>query len=345
MSVTDVRPANTGLSGQTRGTDAASAVRGHRATFRVAAAAGDTWDIIDQYFRSTGSLPYPGRVFDVGNGHDTRSRCTGLSGNQVPNSEGRWLVEATFEEQLTSFTGPTGNDGKASDDPNDWHDEIEVSTSQISIAVERALYTGNSIGAVGPFIFPGRWIKPCNSTGKPLDPGIEEELDITVIRLTKYQRGYGTGFYTTYINTVNSDLVVINKPDYLFTNIRIAPSTAKMKAINSSYHVTDKGIRYWKHTLEIHINVLTWRRQILDRGTCPRLKSGDVRRDGTTVTANDIPANGNFVDEEIKDSDGTAISEPVNFNGRGQEWREADRPPVYLFFQTLREVPWSGIPW
>lgn len=344
MSVASAFPANTGLSGETSGTDSASATRGHRATFRVACAAGDTWDVIDQYFKATGSLPYPGRVFDVGNGRDTRSRCTGLRGTQIENGEGRWLVEATYEEQVTTFIGPTGNDGKPSDDPEDWHDEIDVSTTQMSMAVERALYLGNSVGAVGPFIFPGRWYKPCNSTGKAFDPGIEEELDITVLRITKYQRGYGAEFYSNYINTVNASNFRIHKPDYGFS-VLIAASTAKMKAINSSYHVTDKGKRYWKHTLEIHINLLNWRRQLLDRGTCPRLRAGDIRRDGTTVSGNDLPAGGDFLDEEIKDSDGTAISEPVNFDGRGRERLEADRPSVHLYFQTLRETDWSAIPW
>ena len=345
MSVLAAFPANSGLSGQTRGTDASSATRGHRATFRVSCAAGDTWDIIDKHFRSTGSLPYPGRIFDVGNGQDTRSRCNELRGTQIENGEGRWLVEATFEESTDTITlGQQGQDGKPSDDPDDWHDEIEVSTTQMSMAVERALYLGNSIGTRGPNIFPGRWYKPSNSGGKPLEPGIDEELDITVLRITKFQRGYSAAFYVRYINTVNSGIVFIHKPDYGFS-VRIGPQTAKMKAINSTYHVTPKGIKYWKHTVEIHINMLTWRRQILDRGTEERLRSGDTRRDGTLVTASHLPSGFNFVDEAIKDGDGMAISEPVNFDGKGRAWKEADRPPVFLFWQTLREEDWSQIPW
>lgn len=342
MSVTAAYPANTGLSGETVGPEASGALRGHRATFRVTCAATDTWDVIDTYFRSRNDLPYPGRIFKVGTNQDTRSRCAGLRGTQIENGEGRWLVEAEFSERPLSASDDS-KDGNP-ENPERWHDEIEVSTTQMSMAVERALYRGSSVGDVSPFIKDGRWYKPCNSAGKPLDPGIDEELDITVLRITKYQLGYSADFYSRYINTVNSRNTRIHKPDYGFSVV-VRAGTAKMKAINSTFHKSPKGKKYWQHTLEIHVNVLDWRRQIIDKGVEERLRAGNVRRDGTIVSSNDIPQGGNFIDEAIKDSDEMAISEPVLFNGRGRAWAEADRPPVYLFWQTLREEDWSAIPW
>lgn len=346
MSVEWVEPSDDGMGGETSGTRSDVTLRNHKANFRVKADAADTWEIIEQHFRNTSTLPFPGRVFEVGNGVDNRSRCNRLRGNRINKSEGIWTVEVTYEESFNSFTGPDNKDinGQGSDDPNDWHDELEVSTTQMSIAVEGAEYLGNSAGKIGPFIFPNKIYKPCNSAGKPYDPGLEEEIDITVFRLTKYQPAYNANFYQVYVGSVNSNFVNVNKPQYRF-NVFFPKYTAKMKAINSSFHVTDKGIRYWKHTLEIHIHPQGWRRSVLDQGLTERFRAEETKRDGTTISNSDLPSGLNYLDEEIKDSEGTAISDPVPFNGAGKANANSADAPVYLAWRTYREVDWSGIIW
>lgn len=314
--------------------------------FNVLADKEDTWDIISEYFRSNASLPYNGRVFDAGNGRDTRSRCTRLRGRRTRRGEGHWTVEATFEE-LTTTIGElelkTIN-GEKSDNPFDWHDELEVGTTQMSIGVEGAEYLGNSAGKSGPFIFPGKIYKPCNSAGKAFDPGLEEEIDITVFRLTKYQPVYNANFYQVYVGSVNSVGIWINKPLYNFSAF-LPKFSAKMKAISSSFHVSGKGVKYWKHTLEVHVHPQGWRRTTLDQGFAPRLQAGDRRSDGTSVSSSDIPTGEDGLDDELKDEEGMALSEPVRFNGAGKKNAKSTDPPVYLFWRTYREVDWSGIPW
>lgn len=346
MSVTSAELAESGVGGETSGTRSDVTLRNHKAIWRVVCDREDTWDIIDRHFREDSSLPFPGRIFEAGNGRDTRSRCSRLRGTRVDKSEGIWNVEATFEESFNSFTGPENKDinGEKSDDPNDWHDEIEVSTTQMSIGVEGAFYLGNSANKNGPFIFPGKIYKPCNSAGKPFDPGLEEEIDITIFRLTKYQPIYNARFYERYVGSVNNSAIQIVKPQYAF-NATLPAFTAKMKAVNSSFHVTDKGIRYWKHTLEVHIHPQSWRRTTLDQGFAPRLQAEDKRQDGTTVSSSDIPAGQDGIDEELKDEEGMALSEPVNFNGAGKRNPKSTDPPVYLNWRTYREIDWTGIIW
>lgn len=351
MTVLTVKPANSGLNGHTKGTDTQSATRGHRATFRVHCDAADTWEVIDAYFRGNSELPYNGRIFKVANGQDTRSRCTELRGTFVDDSNWDWLVEATYEENLTTFTGPTGQDGQgqASDNPFDWHDKISVVTTQMSVGVEAAVFKHTDPpNMIGPRLADQRnkLIPVANSAGVPFDPGIEEELDITVIRITKYQPVYSTIFVDVFRNTVNGlDTVIRKPPPYNFI-YPIPAYQGKIKSIDSDWAVTPKGIVYWTHTLEVHINPLGWRRRIGDKGTHQIFFPEEVLPDGTTLSNGDsrIPNGEGFLRDEIKDNDGMAISEPQPFNGKGKKLKPGE-PFVWLIYQTLREADWSGINW
>lgn len=349
MTVLSVEPANTGLNGHTKGTDAQSATRGHRATFRVHCNAADTWEVIDAYFRGDSELPYNGRIFKVANGQDTRSRCTELRGTFVSNSQWDWLVEATYEENLSSFTGPTGQDGqgRSSDNPFDWHDKIQVITTQMSVGVEAALFKHTDPpNMIGPKLAEQRnkFIPVANSAGVPLDPGIEEELDLTIIRITKHQPIYSTIFVDVFRNTVNGLDAVIRKPAPYNFEYPIPAYQGKIKSIDSDWAVTPKGIVYWTHTIEVHINPLGWRRRIADKGIQEVFFPEETLPDGTTLSNSDLPAGQGHVHQEIKDLEGMGISTPVPFNGKGKRLKIGE-PFVWLIYQTLREADWSGINW
>lgn len=336
MSVTEVKLAAAGASGKASGKAGTPEQVELTANYHVVAGRTDTALDVLLHFKGDASLPWMGRPFSYAGGVTSYCVCDDVDAQPIVGSEGRFTVAAKFSSQYSggdddNSDGGKDKNGNKTDDPTQWHDDIEVSTTQVSIPIEYATYIGPI--PANDFLKPGKTLRdPCNSAGVPFDPLPEYELDITVLRITKYVRDWDDTQIAKYRGTINNDHFVINKPDYNFS-LTVSPFVGKMKQFSGSFHFQD-NIKYWKHTIELHINPLGWRFPLLDRGTTKTVRDDDP----TSSTYGDMQP------KRIVDTDGIPLTEPQKLDGNGGLLRPG-RDPVYLLYAKYEEVPYGNITW
>jgi hypothetical protein len=350
MSVTTVKLHSQGASGTATGTDNGNVTASYRSAYRVQVSdPSDGPDYVLNYFLLNADYPWPGRTFHFGSSFDVSAVCRTVDANYEEKSNGWFTVSCTFvsergggDQQQQTGTTP---EGKNSQDPTQWHDEIDVSFTQISVPAEVAIFRGFvPQGINNPYLRPGRIGPVVNSALKPYDPTLEEEVDIKVIRITKNAKSYDGRFYSRYQGAVNNDTVTISKNAYRFKET-FKPYQGRIKVISGQFAIAN-GIPYWRQTIEVHVHPAEagWRRFIVDRGMDARRGANDPNGKGGTVSASDVLNAGTVNHEAIKDSSGTPISEPVLLDGNGQPLA-TDKPPVYLVYSTRIEIPFAGIRW
>ena len=346
MAIVEVTPSSAGVQSEATGTGSGAISISYRSIYRVQC--DDPLDMPKQiydHFRTTTSLPWPGRTFSLGNGDDRSSICKSVRPTYVEKSNGWWNVECSFE----AATGPGTEDpklqdieGKESDDPTRWHDLIEAGYTQRSQIVEKATFRGFLPNTVEPkLLLPGMVRVPCNSALTPFDPGLEEDYDIGVLRITKFLAEYDGALHDPWIGTVNSDLVNIVKPAYKFKRT-IKPFCGRMMHIGAEFDILN-GFKFYRLTIEVWINPFGWRRVVADRGVHPLVALGDELKDGTTLSSADVPVRFPYK-ETATDWEGYPITEPVDFDGRGAPISPT-RERVSLIWQTRPERAWAGFRW
>lgn len=296
-----------------------------------------------QYFKSTAGLPWFGDSFSFGNDTDTNAKCRSIAPSYVVNSEGWNEVDVKWEQSgggSAETTPPTNLDanGKETDDPEDWNDEVDSSFTQISVPVEKAIFRGFTPEGGHPFLRPGKVGPTVNSAMVPFDPPPEMEMDIEVVRFTKWQPDWDGAEGKKWIGRVNSDAVVINKPECNFKDNWPA-LWARIKAYSGVFVMTKKG-PWWKRTIEVHINWQGWRGVLVDRGLTGAAIDGR-RPDGTVVSSSADWDEWLF---PLVDADGYQISEPVLLDGKGKPLVPG-KPPVYLTYTYYEEKSFAGIKW
>jgi hypothetical protein len=345
MAVSSVIVSSAGTGTSTTGTDINNAASRHRAYFRATCdSQSDTSDIVEDYFRRTFTLPYIGRRFKIANGSDTKALCTSINVTTVEKGAGRFLVECGFEpESLPQREAKSTSSGKQSENPLLWHDEIDVSSITIAEPVEQAIFRGFLPGGINnPDMPAGKLMPVQNSALKPFDPGIDEEVHITVIRITKYARSFNELLASRYRNKVNSDFVTILKGDYRFI-AQFNPYQGKIAGFSAVFAVAN-GIPHWRQTIEVHVHPRSWRRILIDQGIEELLKPGDIDEDGNSLSNSDFPSGRGFEWKHPKDTDGYPQTQPVPFDGKGKMKGPTD-PHVWLVYSTKEEIPFAGIPW
>lgn len=335
MSVTEVILYKTGASGKASGNGQQSPKIEYTANYFVTASPTDTAYEVLAYFRSNG--PWIGSPFSYSSAFDADATCVDVNATPIENSLGKFHVVAQFSTNGSEDDDNNNDDrnkddkGKKTDDPLKWHDEIDVSTTQVSVPIEYATYIGPN--PANEFLRPGKINRdPCNSAGVPFDPLPEYELDITVLRITKNVANYDEGQIAPYRGTINSDGFVIQKPAYKFT-FPVSPLVAKIKQWSGSFHFAGE-IPYWKQTIELHINPLGWRFPLLDRGT-------------TKVVEDDDPDSSTYhlrIPKRLVDAGGVPLTEPQKLNGNGGLLRPG-ADPVYLVYGKYLEVPYGNLIW
>lgn len=345
MAVTSAEVFRSGISGNATGTDPGDVARTHRITYKFIC--DDTDDAPKQiydYCRTHSELPWIGRTFKYGNGTDTDSLCNGVNPMYVDGSAGHWLVDFNFEplsEAIDQTAGIT-NEGKESNNPFDWRDEISVGFTQQSYVIERADFMGfYGMPNVNWFLRVGKSYPPCNSALVPYDPGLEEENQIKVIRITKMVPNYDGDKVNPWIGTVNSGHVLINKPLYKFKE-QFGPYIGYIKNISAEYDIHD-GIKFYRLTTELWLNPFGWRRIVADKGLNRRQAVGDYKPDNTQIDQGDIVP-GFAHRSVIKDLDDYPITEPVNFDGNGEPL-DPRKDPVWMIWRTKVERNFAGYPW
>lgn len=347
MSVSQVKLHSAGASGTSQGTDFGTVTNSYRSQYRVQVSDPlDTAPVVLAYFALNADYPWPGRPFFYGNGFDTTVICKTVDAQYVENSNGWYNVTCGFASAQSQEQKQDGqkSDGTTTQNPLLWHDEIDISFSQIAVPVEQGIFRGfDPPGINNPYLKPGNVGPIVNSALKPYDPTLEEEVDIKVLRITKYTKNYDGGFYSKYQGRVNSDSVTISKAAYGFKE-SFGPWQGRIKSISGQFAITN-GIPHYRQTIEVHIHPAKsgWRRYIIDRGFDERRAFGDANGKGGTISASDLLTPDEIKYEPVKDLAGYPVTEPVLLNGNGQ--KVTNSGPVYLIYSTRIEIPFSGIRW
>lgn len=237
------------------------------------------------------------------------------------------------------------DDGNPTFDPNLFHDEVDVSYTQISEAVEKAVYLGGFKGVAAGKVQPGDVVVPMNSALQPFNPPLERELDIKVVRITKFRQDYDGAHFDQFQGRINKAPVTINKIQCRYRD-KWGKHQARCKNIGGQFQITN-GVKYWRVTFEIHVHPRSWDEEVPDRGLHARALLGDPNGKGGTISNKDnvhhigVPALRRLVDPR-----GVPISDPVLLDGDGQPLvrGEGDQlEPVYITYQKYPEIDFKGM--
>lgn len=347
MSVQEVRLSFAGATGAATGSDPTKIQDSYTARYFVkCSSASDSPDIVLAHFRGTYSLPWIGKIFEYGNGGSTSAICKRINAQPIPKSNGCYEVEAGYEpiDADESNQPPQQRpdvNGKMTDDPYRWADEIEVTGSTVMATWEYATFYGaqNAPGGLSPLLKPGKFMHPMNSAGDLYDPPPDWEVDCDIVRITKYVPEFDGQRFGPFRGAVNKDAVRINKPDYKF-KYEFGPQTGRFRLAACTFgHVNGK--KYFRRTCEIYVNPLGWRKPLLDRGLNRRQVAGDRRADGSIISASEVPTGSTPV-SPITDLEGYTVSQPVNLDGNGQPLA-AHKDPVYLEYGFYHETAFAGL--
>ena len=327
MTVLEVKLYKSGAKGSAKGSGGAAPSYDYTATYHVKCSGTDSPREVMDYFKADKSLPWPGRAF-AANGFDNSSTCSQISADYVEASGDTFLVTATYTpESGEGKQQRPDKDGKMTDDPTKWRDEIDIGSTQMFLPMEFATYVGPR--PRNEFLKPGRFQAVTNSAGEPFDPLPEYELDITVLRITKYGEAWNEDFIAPYRGTINKDHVRINKPNYNFF-FQFGPFQGKMKEWAGTAGFANEKV-YWKHNIELHVSPVGWRFPLLDKGT-------------TTIGRDPDDATNYGKVIRLKDQSDYPLTSPILLNGNGEALPKG-QDPVVLLYARYSEVNYSDINW
>ena len=294
-------------------------------------------------------LPVIGNQYTgVGNDVDLNAYCVSLTPTRVPGSLYLWRVVAKW----TTVPGPgAGGEGSGSrrirvnkdgdaptDDPFEFQDEVEVTSTQFTEPVDKAIYISGFFGAVAEARQPNTESAIINSALTVLDPPLERDASHMVIRITTNKDSFPFADAEQYRDAVNSDAFTINKPGIM--NRTFQKYTCKLQPIQGVYQIIN-GINVWRVTYEFHVNKKTWRVEVLDRGVAVSYREGDPNGRGGTVAIADLVEGVPRV-RRLLDSTGMPITEPVLLNGAGK-LNSPTLPPVYIKYAVYDELPFAAL--
>ncbi|HOQ06082.1 MAG TPA: hypothetical protein PKY88_12815 [Anaerohalosphaeraceae bacterium] len=151
------------------------------------------------------------------------------------------------------------------------------------------------------------------SSGEPLDPPLEEPFNDLVIRITRNEESFDPLLASQYVDTVNSNTMIINGTSF-------PAYTIKCESISASkFKWGSKTL--WEVSYEFVVRtaakpgtseIFGWRRRVLDQGFY-KLENGKRVR--------------------ITDANGEPIVSPKLLNGSGGELPEQSSP-YYHYFET-----------
>lgn len=344
MAVTEVRQAGVNVSGAATSEDGRIVRRKYAASHRVLCnSLNDDAEVVLDYFKRTTSLPYPGRIYRFGNGVDSSAICKNLTADRVQNSDTMFIAKADFEPPQGDKEQNEDENGNSTDDPLNWHDEISITSTQISLPVWRATIQGGFKGVAAAMRPPGTIGPIVNSAFVPFDPPLEEEDHIGVYRFTKRILRWDDAEAERFRNAVNNQAFVINKPAYGFRKI-VRQHRGLIKTFDGNFAIAN-GVKHYVRVVELWVHPRTWRREVLDMGLGFRAMPGDPDGEGGTISQVDI-VDGMPQTRRAQDGQGYPITEPIMLNGDGQALDLAAREePVFLTYSTKAELNFNGIRW
>lgn len=289
-----------------------------------------------------------GRPYRFGDGFDVSAVCRTVVADYVDNSDGTYDVTADFEPAQGGLPPPKEVDieGNEQTNPLLWRDEIEVSTTQLSAPVYRAIFRGfMPPGISDPAFPPDAVMVPQASNLQPFDPGIEDPIHIKVIRITK-NLGVYDEVEANWVGAVNSAPFTISKPAYLFRH-SVGQYNGLITQFGATFNISNK-IKYYKKTLEVqHINRPGgWRHVVADQGNYEIYRPEEKRPNGSTISNSDLPPERKHERHAPKDEDGVPAIGPFPLNGHGKLLKPGE-DPVWLIYSSEHkpERDFSAISW
>lgn len=346
MAVAEVKLSSLGGTGTITGSDRSNVLASYTANYRVRCdSAADQADAIWDYFRTSADHPYIGKSFKFGNGYDTNSVCRSMDAQAVEKSGGWFNVRMNFEP-AEGAGGPShqqaDQNGKMTDNPLDWRDEIDVTRQPIFEPAYFGIFRGFEPNVENQLLQTGRAYPIVNSAIQTYEPTLEKEARVKYIRITKYQGSYDGSAYDAYDGKVNNDAVVIDKPAYRFRE-SFGQYRGRL-SIHSSFGI-NAGISYYRTTLEVAVHPTSWRRRVLDQGMCELYRIGDEDVDGTTLSSSDFPTNRQFNLKGARDNDTDhPIVQMANLDGKGKMLDPED-DPITMVWSLDDEISFAGINW
>lgn len=310
-----------------------------------------------EYFRTTTGLPWIGTPYQFGNDQHASAVLVRINPSRIPNSD-LFIATLTYEEP--DGGGGGGEPDKVAIDltrkpPLQWHDQISLTTTYMSIPIRsagfRGYYRGSDLFHEDPSI-NNPWLNTTtgyrgpvvNSARDPYDPEPEGEIPIDILRITRNVWPWDDAKAKLYRNTVNDADVTISKPEYGFERI-IDKTCGRIVDLTGDFEVDlEFKQKYWRVTIEVHINPLGWRLTMIDKGLRRRAKSGDTTETGVTITSSTESTTGPAL-THIKDAAGNPITTPVLFDGNGKPIVGGTPNPVLMRWEHYTEITWDGVPW
>jgi hypothetical protein len=323
------------------------------------------------------NIPSIGDFYEFGNDKDENAFCKAVA----PRSLGGNLWEVTCvygpRQDLTPKDKPAAidmkdKDGNPVDDPMDAMATVNVGLVHLKAPVVKALYSGQIWHHAGFGIIPHReqemqlpggplggtrvdpaldghlfeWddaIPVVNSAGTPFDPPPERDEARVRITISRNHLNAPKSHVGGFVDTVNRSDFIIERQGFLWT---VSAGQCKMMSVGMQQQEWN-GFAFWRVTYELHIipqsmmidwnwhgrEFHPWRPKILDQG----LVRATDQDDGDYYTAKKAGV------ENIVDSRGQAIAEPVLLNGKGGTLigDPLDRSAVWLEYIIYQETEWA----
>lgn len=305
----------------------------------------DQTAVICDHFKNAGSLPYIGSIYSYGNDYDASAICVGIDPRRQANSQTSWIVSLKYatpenekEDEDKPKEEPDRDTGEPTPDPTRWREQWDASFTQITMPVYEAVYRGGMVGVSAVGMPIGKIGPPVNSCFEPFVPPEERDVDIQVYRRSMYVFGYKGDIAAKYMGKVNSELVVVERPELHF-GFFANETCLRVKSIGGTLEYINRNV-WWRITVEFWVNPFGWRVRKIDEGLNRRAVASYQTGRGVAFVEGDF-VNGRVRLVPILDADGKPIQRPVLLNGAGEPLIITDffPDPVYLQYSIYDEIP------
>jgi hypothetical protein len=310
---------------------------------------------IVSYFQATGSLPFLGDGYSYGNDADPFAVCNAIDPRREDRHARMWEVAVNFETIDKDDEQGRDNDGNPTNNPLEFHAEIDITKAQFMRPVERAYnltaLPKRPLNTLGPVT---------NSAGLVLDPPLEKPQTDLVYRIRKYMDHFPESLAREYADAINDASFTLYSHFHQFI-ASFAKHEARLANLGGAFHArvvnvdgTDELIKYWVNDYEIHSREGGWIEEVVDRGLHAKAELGDPDGRGGVIG---FKPDGSAMDilefaeafppgiakvRRIKDAWGQDVDEPVLLDGDGQPLAPG-APAVYIKYRTLTQKPFNAL--
>ncbi len=306
--------------------------------------------IID-YFYAHG-LAVLGSSYSYGHDSDPWAYCVKMDPQRADRSAKQWSLVLSYETRDREKEQGRDKNGDPTDDPLQFHSELDVGKAQFQSPVERAWnetrLPGRAVGTLGAVT---------NSAGTVFDPPLMRDRSDMVYRITKYMDHFPDSTARQYLDAINSAAWTLTLRFQQFT-ATFFRHEAKLQNLGGTFHARviqlangqPKLQRFWKNTYEIHSRDGGWIEEVVDRGLHAKAGLGDpdgrggiigFKPDGSAMNNQEMAAAfppGTPPVRRLTDFAGQPIDEPVLLDLQGQPLA-AGQAAKYIRYRTLNAYP------